>query len=214
MLETGFRYAAAQEATLGGASWQYPCSTCIPWHIGLLTLVPRTCAVRQELEAWGCQQPTLPLLLEKPGRTQDEAPRRWHGHSVLRQVEVEDKEGRIAQETIRFVVVHSSQLAHQQTQTYASGQAKEAEAVTDHVQRVQARWFACAADAAAAIAEYGLHTRSVQIRTLTYYTHNLGNGRRIAAVSLLVTLAEPLKRPKTAGLIKDACSLCNTSDIF
>jgi transposase len=72
---------------------------------------------------------------------------------VLRQVEVEDKEGRIAQETIRFVVVHSSQLAHQQTQTYASGQAKEAEAVTDHVQRVQARWFACAADAAAAIAE-------------------------------------------------------------
>ena len=172
MLETGFRYAAAQEATLGGASWQYPCSTCIPWHIGLLTLVPRTCAVRQELEAWGCQQPTLPLLLEKPGRTQDEAPRRWHGHSVLRQVEVEDKEGRIAQETIRLVVVHSSQLAHQQTQTYASGQAKEAEAVTDHVQRVQARWFACAADAAAAIAEYegrGLGRRGRRPRPWRYH---------------------------------------------
>jgi transposase len=127
---------------------------CLEHGIGLVTLVPRTCAVRQELEAWGGQQPALPLLLEKPGRTQDEAPRRWHGHSVLRQVEVEYKEGRIAQETLRFVVVHSSQLAQQHAQTYASGQAKEAEAVTDHGQRVQARWFACAADAEAAIAEY------------------------------------------------------------
>jgi len=91
---------------------------------------------------------------------------------VLRQVEVEDKEGRIAQETIRLVVVHSSQLAHQQTQTYASGQAKEAEAVTDHVQRVQARWFACAADAAAAIAEYegrGLGRRGRRPRPWRYH---------------------------------------------
>ena len=127
---------------------------CLEHGIGLVTLVPRTCAVRQHLEAWGCQQPALPLLLEKPGRTQDEAPRRWHGQSVLRQVEVEYKEGRIAQETLRFVVVHSSQLAQQQTQTYASAQAKEAEAVADHVKRVQAQWFACEADAAAAIAQY------------------------------------------------------------
>jgi transposase len=52
------------------------------------------------------------------------------------------------------VVVHSSQLAHQQTQTYASAQAKEAGAVAEHVQRVHARWFACEADAAEAIAEY------------------------------------------------------------
>src|SRR3989441_3529757 len=37
--------------------------------IGLVTLVPRTCAVRQELEVWGQQQPVLPLLVEKPGRT-------------------------------------------------------------------------------------------------------------------------------------------------
>ena len=51
--------------------------------IGLVTLVPRTCAVRQELEAWGQQQPALPLLVEKPGRTKDEAPRRWHGQSVM-----------------------------------------------------------------------------------------------------------------------------------
>ena len=127
---------------------------CLEHGIGLVTLVPRTCAVRQDLEAWGPQQPALPLLVEKPGRTKDEAPRRWHGQSVIRQVEVEYSEGRIAMEELRFVVVHSSQLAEQQTQTYARAQAKEAGAVAEHVQRVHAHWFACEADAKAAIAEY------------------------------------------------------------
>src|SRR5438093_11813656 len=51
---------------------------CLEKGIGLVTLVPRTCAVRQELEAWGQQHPALPLLVEKPGRTKDEEPRRWH----------------------------------------------------------------------------------------------------------------------------------------
>jgi hypothetical protein len=110
--------------------------------------------VRQALEAWGAQQPALPLLVEKPGRTKDEACRQWHGQSVLRPIEVEDSDGRVTQEDLRFLVVHSSQLAQQHTQTYASAQAKEAEALTEHVQRVHARWFACEADAAAAIAEY------------------------------------------------------------
>jgi hypothetical protein len=55
----------------------------------VVMLVPRTCAVRQELEAWGQQQPALPRLVEQPGRTKAEAPRRWHGQSVMRQVEVE-----------------------------------------------------------------------------------------------------------------------------
>jgi transposase len=127
---------------------------CLEQGIGLVTLVPRTCALRQALEAWGRQQPALPLLVEKPGRTQHEAPRRWHGQSVLRQVEVEDSEGRIAHETLRFVVVHSSQLAQQQTQAYSAAQAKEAAAVVEHSKHVQARWFACAADAEAASAEY------------------------------------------------------------
>jgi transposase len=126
---------------------------CLEHGIGLVTLVPRPCAVRQELEAWGRQHPTLPLLVEKPGRTKDEAPRRWHGQSVVRQVEVEYSDGRVGVEALRFVVVHSSQLAHQQTQTYAAAQAKAAEAVADHVKHAQARWFACEADAAAVIAE-------------------------------------------------------------
>src|SRR5262249_8433365 len=110
---------------------------CLEQGIGLVTLVPRTCAVRQALEAWGRQQPALPPLVEKPGRTQHEAARRWHGQSVLRQVEVEDSEGRIAHETLRFVVVHSSQLAQQQTQAYTAAQAKEAAAVVEYIKHVQ-----------------------------------------------------------------------------
>jgi len=110
--------------------------------------------VRQALEAWGRQQPALPLLVEKPGRTKDEAPRRWHGHSILRRVEVEYSKGRVTQEEVRFVVVHSSQLARQQTQTYARAQEKEAGAIADHVRQVHTRWFACEVDAEAAIAEY------------------------------------------------------------
>jgi transposase len=36
---------------------------CLEHGIGLVTLVLRTCAVRQELEGWGRQQPALPLLV-------------------------------------------------------------------------------------------------------------------------------------------------------
>ena len=127
---------------------------CLEQGIGLVTLVPRTCAVRQALEAWGQHQAGVPLLVEKPGRTKDEAPRRWHGQSVYRQVEVEYSDGRVALEALRFVVVHSNQLAQQQTQAYTAAQEKEAEVITAHVKHVQARWFACEADAAAAITEY------------------------------------------------------------
>jgi hypothetical protein len=112
---------------------------CREHGIGLVTFVPRTCAVRQALEAWGQQQPALPLLGEQPGRTKAEAPRRWHGPSVLRQVEVEYRDGRVAVEELRFVVGHANQLAPQQAQSSAAGQAKEAAAVADHVAQVQAR---------------------------------------------------------------------------
>jgi transposase len=146
---------------------------CLEHGIGLVTLVPRTCALRQELEAWGRQQPPLPLVVEKPGRTKDEAPRQWHGHSVLRQVEVEYGDGRVAQEEVRFVVVHSSQLAQQQSHTYVVAQEKEAKAVAAHVQRVHAQWFACEADATAAMAEYegrGPGRRGRRPRPWRYHT--------------------------------------------
>jgi transposase len=127
---------------------------CLEQRLGLITLVPRTCAVRQEVEAWGQQHGPLPLLLEKPGRTRQESPRRWHGASVVRQVEVEDADGRLDRAEIRFLVVHSSQLAAQTAVAYAAAQAKEAERLAEHIRRVEARWFACAADAEAAIADY------------------------------------------------------------
>ena len=116
--------------------------------------MPRPCAIRQDLEAWGRQHPALPLWVEKPGRTQDEAARRWHGQSVRRRVEVEYSDGRVVSEALRFVVVHSSQLAQQQAQTYASAPGKEAEVLTDHAQRGPAPWFACLPDAEAALAAY------------------------------------------------------------
>jgi hypothetical protein len=157
---------------------------CLERGVGLVTLVPRTGAVRQELEAWGCQQPVLPLLLEKPGRTKDEAPRHWHGQSVFRHVEVEYSDGRVAQEQLRFIVVHSSQLAQQQTQSYAVAQEKEAAILADHVQHVHAQWFACEADATAAIAEYegrGQGRRGRRPRPWRYHTvryHIVADTRR------------------------------------
>jgi hypothetical protein len=33
---------------------------CLEQRVGLITLVPRTCAVRQEVEAWGQQPGALP----------------------------------------------------------------------------------------------------------------------------------------------------------
>jgi len=152
---------------------------CLEQGIGLVTLVPRTCAVRHDLEAWGQQQAALPLLVEKPGRTKAEAPRRWHGQSVIRQVEVEYRDARVAPAALRFVVVHSSQLAQQQAQSYGAAQAKETEAVANHVQQVQARWFACLPDAEAAIAEYegrGRGRRGRQPRPWRYHTLRYGIG--------------------------------------
>lgn len=50
---------------------------CLETGMGLVTLVPRTCAIRQEVERWGQQQVSLPLLLDKPGKRLSDAPRRW-----------------------------------------------------------------------------------------------------------------------------------------
>ena len=91
---------------------------CLEQQVGLVTLVPRTCAVRRELEAWGQAQAALPLLVDKPGRRLQDEPRYWHGQSVARRVKVEYADGRVAEEAIRFVVVHSSQLAQQQAKAF------------------------------------------------------------------------------------------------
>ena len=65
---------------------------CLEQGVGLITLVPRTCTVRQEVETWG-QQAGVALVAGKPGRTRQEPPRRWHGQSVVRRVPVEHPDG-------------------------------------------------------------------------------------------------------------------------
>lgn len=127
---------------------------CIAQKIGLVTRVPRTCAIRQELEAWGRQQDPLPVFLEKPGRTQQDAPRYWRGTSVRRGVDVEYTDGHIGHEELRGLVVHSSSLAPQESKAAATAQTKEAVQVEAHIKRVTAQQYACAVDAEAAMAVY------------------------------------------------------------
>jgi hypothetical protein len=168
---------------------------CLEQQVGLITLVPRTCGVRQELERWGQQQAALPLLLEKPGRTRREIPRRWHGQSVSRQVEMDYADGRLAVEVLRFLVVHSSQLAQQTAMAYTATQAKEAERVVEHIQHVEARWFACAADAAAAISDYegrGQGRRGRKLRLWRYHALHY----RVEAVSTPVKRLRRGRPPK------------------
>lgn len=146
---------------------------CLEKQIGLVTRVPRTGAIRQDLEAWGAQQGALPVLLEQPGRTQHEAPRSWRGQSVLRRVKVEYAQGQCGQADLRFLVVHSSSLAQQATTAAATAQTKEAVQVEAHIQRVTAQQYACAADAEAAITVYAGHVpgrRGRRPRPWRYHT--------------------------------------------
>ena len=73
--------------------------------MGLVRLVPRTCAIGQEVEAWGQRRVSLPWWLEKAGQRGSEAPRRCYGRRVPRQGEVDDGEGPDTVAPIRFVVV-------------------------------------------------------------------------------------------------------------
>src|SRR5215211_690187 len=147
---------------------------CMEHGVGLTTLVPRTGAVRQE------------------------PPRRWHGASVIRPVEVEDADGHLAMAEMRFLVVHSSQLADQTAGAYAAAQAKEAERLAEHIRRVEARWFACAADAEAAIADYagrGQGRRGRPPHPWRYHAVDY----RVEAVSVPQKRTRRGRPPKTEG---------------
>jgi transposase len=127
---------------------------CLEQQVGLVTLVPRTCRIRQEVEAWGQTHSSLPLLVDKPARRRRDTPRRWYGRSLTREVEVEYADGRLAWAPVRFVAVYSTQLAQHHDEAYGKGQVREAETLAAHVAQVQGRRFACEADAEAALAEY------------------------------------------------------------
>jgi hypothetical protein len=122
--------------------------------VGLVTLVPRTCGIRQEVEAWGQRQSSLPLVVDKPARRRRDASRRWSGRRITWEVEVAYDDGRIALAPIRLVAVSSHQLAQQHAAASGTAQGREAETFAEHVAQVQRRRFACEADAEAARAEY------------------------------------------------------------
>ena len=113
----GGRQKASGNRTLG---------VCLEQRLGLLTVVPRTWAVRQALEAWGQHQGQGPLLLGKPGRTRQDPPRRWPGPSGIHPGAVAYADGRRAVAARRLLVVHSSPLAPQAAG--ASSAAPEQEA--------------------------------------------------------------------------------------
>ena len=165
------------------ASGQRTRGLCREQRVGLLTLVPRPGAVRQD---------ALPLWLAKPGRTRQEPPRRWHGHSGTRPVAVAYADGRLAVEAIRFLVVHSSQLAQQAASAATAAHTQEAHRSAEPLQRVAARWLAWAADAEAASPDeagrgpgrrgrtprlWRSHTRHDRVEAVTSPTKRLRRGR-------------------------------------
>jgi transposase len=75
---------------------------CLAQQVGLVTRIPRTGGIRQEVEVWGQAQPSLPLLVDKPARRRCDAPRRWCGRSLTREVEVEYDDG-VASNRLPFV---------------------------------------------------------------------------------------------------------------
>jgi len=76
------------------ASSRRPRGVCLAPQGARSTFVPRTCARRQARAAWGQPPLAWPLCGETPGRTKAEAPRRWPGPSVMRQVEGEERANR------------------------------------------------------------------------------------------------------------------------
>jgi hypothetical protein len=134
------------------ASRRRPRGLCVEHQVDGSPGVARPWAIRQALEAWGRQHPTWPLVRETPGRAQDEAPRRWHGHSVRRPGEVADRDGHGAPAALRLVVGPSRHLAQPPTQADAAAPAPAAAALAAHVRPVPAQWFAGRPAADAAIA--------------------------------------------------------------
>ena len=151
---------------------------CLEPKIDLVTLVPRTGAIRQALEAWGQQQLALPLLGEKPGADQggkrpaagmgQASCGRWRSSRVING----SCRKRCALSWCIRVNWRSSKPS-----PLPAAQVKEAEAVADHVRQGHARWFACRPDAEAAIAAYegrGQGRRGRRPRPWRYHTLRYG----------------------------------------
>jgi transposase len=145
---------------------------CLETGMGLVTLVPRTCGIRQEVATWGQRHVSLPLLLERPAKRQGDGHRRWYGRNVIREVEVKDQAGHVTWAPMRFMALYSTQLAQQHEQSYRQAQTREAQALATHIAHVQSRPFACEADATGSIAEYEGHRPGRRGRAATPWRYH------------------------------------------
>ena len=103
-------------------------------------LIDRTCA----------EEAPLPELRRQPGRRKSDPPRLWHGRSYLRGFQVVDPQTGVRQaRTLRFVVVHSSQLTARFEKGLARRLKKDAEGLKKAVRALTKQSFSCAADAQA-----------------------------------------------------------------
>jgi len=91
------------------------------------------------------------LVRDKPGRPRQERPRRWPGCRGTRPGAGASADGRRAGAALRLRVVHASPGAQHAALPYTAAHATEAERIAEHIQRVAAGGFACAAAAEAAI---------------------------------------------------------------
>jgi transposase len=122
----------------------------------LVSLVPKSFGLRGELvrKAWEDMPASddWPILAERPPERKDEAVRLYRGRSYERAMRVHlgrDENGAptVSEETMRFVVVWSDQLAERFDAALEDKLAREAETLAKTHSRLLAAGFACEADA-------------------------------------------------------------------
>jgi transposase len=111
-------------------------------NIPIITIVPETMEVRGRLIRHFCNKSDLPLLLESPsGDT-------YHGQSVLEPYLFEGQKGKPKKSVwLRFMVVHSSQLAATKAEARKDHQERELAALGKWAKKLGKHEFACEADA-------------------------------------------------------------------
>ncbi len=118
-----------------------------------VSLVPANNHQRREMvQRVLAEEQPLAELRRRPGRRKGDAEEVFHGTSVVDQVEielpVEDSGPPVRQPmAVRYLVVHSSQLARQQTRTLARRIGEEAAQLGQSLARLGKRRFACQDDA-------------------------------------------------------------------
>lgn len=157
----------------------------------VITLVPETFSLRQELvdAAWQ-QRPILadwPVLAQKPQARKADPPLFYRGWSVEAPFVVQlapatdDTAAVLSTETLRFLIVASDTLAAQFEEKLPQKLTKEREALEKETRRINAKGFACAADAQEAaqklVKKAKLHRAVVSVGSTERVLPREGRGR-------------------------------------